>query len=346
MKTALLLFTAIAVAAFAESPSTFTDTFLGEPFQVESYDAGTEKQHRASLVHYPFSKAADTTTGHQQEKPRASILYIHGFNDYFFQRELAEKIDSAGYSFYAIDLHAYGRSFQEGEKLGALREIKEYYAEIDSAIKKIRLAEGDSTKLVILGHSTGGLIASLYASDNDNGKDLAAIVLNSPFFEMNYPWIVRTAGVSFFSFIGSIFPATPIPKSNNANYGISLYKHAKGEWDFDTTLKKLGSISIDMGWLHAIHGGHIRIQKGLQLSLPILVMHSSCSYKDTEWSDLYERCDGVLNVEHIVKFGANLGSNVTLEQIEDGLHDLFLSHEPARGNAYRAMFQFLEKNIR
>ena len=83
----------------------------------------------------------------------------------------------------------------------------------------------------------------------------------------------------------------------------------------------------------------------LFLIMPILVMHSGCSYKDEEWSDDYERCDGVLNVEHIRKYGADLGESVQLERIEGGLHDLFLSHEPARDNAYRAMFNFLDRKL-
>ncbi len=74
-------------------------------------------------------------------------------------------------------------------------------------------------------------------------------------------------------------------------------------------------------------------------------MHSSCSFCDDDWSEEYTRCDGVLNVEHIREFGPKLGSNVQLKEIENGLHDLFLSRKPARDNAYRAMFQFLDNNF-
>ena len=310
------------------------DALLGEPFGTYGIDAG---EFHATLVHYPFVDSLS---------PKGTVLYIHGFNDYFFQRELAEKLDSAGYSFYAIDLHRYGRSYREGEMLGGLRDISEYYAELDSAIAVIRGIEGDSVPLVLIGHSTGGLIASLFASDRENGRGIAAIVLNSPFFEMNYPWIVRAAGVPLLSLVGAVFPDLPIPRSDNPNYGISLHRLERGEWDFDTTLKVIGSLSIDFGWLHAIHAAHSRIQDGLQLQVPVLVLHSGCSFKDSEWSDEYERCDGVLDVEHIREYGANLGPSVQLEEIDGGLHDLFLSHEPVRDSAYRRMFRFLDKNLR
>ena len=67
-------------------------------------------------------------------------------------------------------------------------------------------------------------------------------------------------------------------------------------------------------------------------------MHSGCSYRDDDWSEEYTYCDGVLNVEHIREFGSHLGASVRLEEIEGGLHDLILSHKPARDNAYKAMF--------
>ena len=75
-------------------------------------------------------------------------------------------------------------------------------------------------------------------------------------------------------------------------------------------------------------------------------MHSSCSYRDDDWSEEYTRCDGVLNVEHIRMFGANLGSSVQLEQIEGGLHDLVLSREPVREGVYQKMFLFMDSRLR
>jgi alpha-beta hydrolase superfamily lysophospholipase len=320
-------------ALWASDPVWVPDDFLGEPFGVYPIESG---EFHSTLVHYPFG---DTLS------PKAAVLYIHGFNDYFFQRELAEKMDFAGYSFYAIDLHKYGRSYRAGETLGGLRDISEYYAEIDSSIAIIRRAEGDSVPLVLLGHSTGGLIACLFLAEHQANKGVAALVLNSPFLEMNYPWIVCKVGAPILSAIGSILPDLPLPRSNNPNYSLSIHRSAYGEWDFDTTLKVLGSLSIDFGWLHAIHEGHSRIQQGLNLQVPILVMHSGCSFKDEEWSEEYEHCDGVLNVEHIREFGANLGPSVQLEEIDGAFHDVFLSHQPARDSAYSKTLRFLDSHL-
>lgn len=329
----------LASILFAEDIAWSPDKMLGEPFRV--HDITVENFH-ATLVDYPFDSAKDSVT---LRAPKATVLYIHGFNDYFFQRELAQKIDSVGYSFYAIDLHKYGRSYREGEILGELRDISEYYAELDSAIAIIRHAEGDSVPFVLIGHSTGGLIACLYAADRGNGAGISAIVLNSPFLEMNYVWPVRRLAVPVLSAIGSVVPNLGIPRSHNPNYDKSINKDDYGEWDYDRQLKMPGSLAIDFGWLHAIHAGHARVQDGLRLLPPILVMHSSCSYRDDEWSEEYTHCDGVLNVEHIREYGRNLGPSVELEEIEGGLHDLILSAKPVRDNAYGKMFKFLESRL-
>lgn len=334
-----VIFLILASTLFAKDIAWSPDKLLGEPFRMHEIEA---VNFHATLVDYPFDLAKDSVT---LRIPKAAVLYIHGFNDYFFQQELAQKIDSVGYSFYAIDLHKYGRSYREGEKMGELRDISEYYAELDSAIATIRRLEGDSVPLVLLGHSTGGLIACLYAADRENGAGISAIVLNSPFLEMNYVWPVRRLAVPLLSAFGSIVPGLGIPRGENPNYDKSLRKSEYGEWEYDGHLKVSGSLAIDFGWLRAIHSGHARLQEGLRLTPPILVMHSGCSFRDDDWSEEYTYCDGVLNVEHIREYGRNLGPSVELEEIEGGLHDLFLSRKPVRDNAYGKMFKFLESRL-
>ena len=74
-------------------------------------------------------------------------------------------------------------------------------------------------------------------------------------------------------------------------------------------------------------------------------MHSGCSFRDDDWSEEYTYCDGVLDVVHIREYGRNLGPSVELEEIQGGLHDLFLSRKPVRDSAYRTMFKFLESRL-
>ena len=41
-----------------------------------------------------------------------AVLYIHGYNDYFFQRHVADFYARQGISFYALDLRKHGRSLR------------------------------------------------------------------------------------------------------------------------------------------------------------------------------------------------------------------------------------------
>jgi len=45
---------------------------------------------------------------------RAALLYVHGYNDYFFQAALGDTATRRGYAFFAIDLRDYGRSIRPG----------------------------------------------------------------------------------------------------------------------------------------------------------------------------------------------------------------------------------------
>lgn len=344
---------ACCLASMAQAQNLVVDPFLGEPFRVMSFDVGENQQFRSTLISYPFgsSRKTDctqdsTATCVEQnkgtERPKAAVLYIHGFNDYYFQKITAEKLDSAGYAFFAVDLHNYGRSYRKGETLGELRNVSEYFPELDSTLGKMRQMVGDSVPLVLLGHSTGGLISLVYAAARENGKDFDAIVLNSPFLEMNSPWLLRDVLVPLVSPLGQWFPGLVIPRGSEDNYSESLLKNRKGEWEFDTTLKVPGSIPVDLGWIAAIHDGQKLVQAGMELVPPILVMHSSCSAKEKDWSDEYTHCDGVLDIDDIRNYGAHLGSDVRLVKIQDALHDLYLSRKDVRDNAYQVTIQFLD----
>ncbi|MGL4805090.1 MAG: alpha/beta hydrolase, partial [Bacteroidales bacterium] len=67
-----------------------------------------------------------------------AVLYIHGFNDYFFQKDMAAEFDSAGFNFYALDLRKYGRSYLPNQVKFNVRDLSEYFPDIDSALTIIQ----------------------------------------------------------------------------------------------------------------------------------------------------------------------------------------------------------------
>lgn len=318
-----------------------TDPLLGEPFKVYPIQG----KYLATLIQYP----SDSSRAY-----KGIALYVHGYNDYYFNRELAQKTDSAGYAFFAIDLHFYGRSLRSDDDPFRAREIQEYFPEIDSALSMAQtlsrplMTPSDSTKTrlpeYLIGHSTGGLIVPLYAESHRHGQDLAAIVLSSPFLEMNLQWFARNVLVPVASAVGSLIPDFPVNDLPNPNYSYSLRKDYHGEWEYDTRLKPPISPMKDLGWIRAIHAAHEQVQEGLNVETPILLMHSDCSIRAKEWTEEYTHCDGVLDIDNMKKLGHRLGPHVTFDEIQGGLHDLYLSAKDAREKAYRETFEFFDKH--
>src|SRR3954468_1896239 len=89
-----------------------------------------------------------------------AVLYVHGFVDYFFQAHLADFYVERGYSFYALDLRKYGRSLLKHQTPNFARDMSDYFPEIDEAVRLIR---EDNDLVLLNGHSTGGLVAAVWA---------------------------------------------------------------------------------------------------------------------------------------------------------------------------------------
>src|SRR5690606_9213208 len=83
------------------------------------------------------------------ESPRGTVLYVHGFIDYFFQRHVAERFAQEGWAFYALDLRKHGRSLRPWQHPNFCKSINEYYADITKALELI------SDPVLLAGHSTG-----------------------------------------------------------------------------------------------------------------------------------------------------------------------------------------------
>ncbi|MDR2126245.1 MAG: alpha/beta hydrolase [Prevotellaceae bacterium] len=271
-----------------------------------------------------------------------AALYIHGFNDYFFQREMAEQFNNNGYNFYAIDLRKFGRSLLPHQTLCNMRKLEEYYADIDTAISIILK---ENSFILLCGHSTGGLTASLYAHEGKQRHAINALWLNSPFFDVNMGIILKRIGVPFISSIGSISPNISLATGSSQLYGESLHVDYRGEWNYNLKWKLLKSPKMNFGWIHAIYNAQHKLRKGLKIDCPVLVMHSDKSVKTDKWKDEITRADIVLDIKDIIKHAPKLGSNVTIQTIKDGKHDLILSIKTVRETVYLNLFKWLKSVV-
>jgi alpha-beta hydrolase superfamily lysophospholipase len=269
-----------------------------------------------------------------------NVLYVHGFSDYFFQTEMAEQFRQNGYNFYALDLRKCGRSTRPWQTPCNLYALTDYYEDIDAAITQIR--QETSGGLVLIGHSMGGLILSMYLHDKPECS-VEALILNSPFLELNIDKYSK-AVLPIISALGKFFPDIRLKKGLSLNYGYSISRQKYGEWEYDENWKPIAVSEVSLSWLRAIYKAQNRLSKGLKIDCPILVMRSDKSVKGKQWSDKFRNADAVLNVEHIRKHVPALGKNVAEIVIDNGLHDLFLSAYEVRTNAYKRMFDWLFHN--
>ncbi len=261
-------------------------------------------------------------------------LYIHGFNDYFFQGALADSLISHRWNFRAVDLRRYGRSMRPGVKRFDVRSLTDYYQDIDSAIVDMQKSGMDT--IVIIAHSTGGLIASMYMNQVKPAV-VKGLILNSPFLDWNMSKFMEKIAVPVVSAIGKWFPSLKINQGKSTAYGESLLAGASGEWVFDPTKKLLQSPPVTAGWIHAISSGQKYLHKHSDITVPILLMHSDRSVDAAH----VKEGDAVLDVNDISYWGLKLGPDVTEVTVNGAFHDMILSPRTVRDEVYMKMFEWL-----
>ena len=263
---------------------------------------------------------------------KPAILYLHGFIDYFFQKHVARRFNEAEHNFYALDLRKYGRSLNGATHPNICLSFEEYFEEITRALEII-VGEGH-TSVMLMAHSTGALPAALYAKDRDKNRFITRIIFNSPFLAM------PRSGTGVLAWLGQWLPFWKTDNRINTWYVQSLRKGYKGEWEFNLAFKPLTGFPAYYGWIRSVVLAQRRIEEGLGLEQPVLVMHSDKSADDKEWSERLHRADLVLKVDDIKRLGPSLGPGVVMKEIPDGKHDLTLSCRTPRELCLETMVEW------
>ncbi|MEU7477421.1 alpha/beta hydrolase [Lentzea sp. NPDC042327] len=267
---------------------------------------------------------------------RGAILYVHGFADYFFQEHVAEHYNAQGYDFYAVDLRGYGRSLRDGEVPNYTTDMAVYFEEIDAAVAVVR---AEHSRVVLMGHSTGGLTTSLWAHERRSEDLIDALVLNSPWLDVVEPPLLRRV----VKLLGKVAPSVKVRGGLGDAYGASIHSSRNGEWDFDLRWKPLDGFPVLAGWIRAVLVAQEKVHAGLDVRVPVLVLHSDRSTLGArEWNEDVAKADAVLDVEGMRRWGPKLGTSVKVVEIKAGLHDLFLSPEPVRAAALAEVDAFLK----
>ncbi|WP_029291444.1 alpha/beta hydrolase [Cellulomonas sp. HZM] len=302
---------------------TWAPDVLGDGYEVATLPLAADDEGPvvASLVRH-------TAPTPEPVRPSRAVLYLHGWSDYFFQTAVAEHWAALGAAFYALDLRKYGRSLLPHQTPGYVDDLATYREDIGAALAVVRAEIGANGRVMLVGHSTGGLVASLWAHYNPDA--VHGVVLNSPWLELQGSSVMRHLSGPAVARLARFTPRTALPNIDPGFYDRTLSTRTGGEWTYDERWRPTPSFPVRAGWLRAVMAGHARVARGLSITAPVLTLLSARSHISPVWSDEMRSADIVLEVDQLARRAVQLGPNVTVVRIAGGVHDLSLSAPPVR----------------
>ncbi|RBO96646.1 alpha/beta hydrolase [Nocardia puris] len=334
--------TSLGVSEITDSSvGTWRADVLGAGFEQRTIPLGPDPDGEGDVVatlvrHTPDAGAPATET---------AVLYVHGFTDYFFQVHLAEHFAGRGHRFYALDLRKCGRSLRDGQSLHYVTDLAYYDEELNEALRIIR--EETGLPVLIVAHSTGGLVTSLWLDRLNRragsvASGVVGVVLNSPWLDLQGPSYYRTVGTPLIDALGRFRKTATLPGAEISTYGHSLHKDAAGEWDYNLDWKPLAGAPIRFGWLRAIRRGHFRLHQGLDIGVPALLLRSRLTKFMRQYGPAADVADTVLDVKQIQRWAGCLGDRTNIVPIENARHDVFLSAPEVRAKAFEELDSWLD----
>ena len=318
---------------------------LGDGFEQLTLPLGSDDEGEvvATLVRHRPARRFAWPWERRGAASGCDVLYVHGWSDYFFNRELAAFWSSAGARFFALDLRKYGRSLRPGQTPGFITDLAAYDDDLEAALTAMGHgtdAAASARRLILLGHSTGGLTLSLWAARRPGRA--AALVLNSPWLEFQLSRAGREAITPMIAWGARLNPMGPMPNVDLGFYTRTVAKELDGEWEYDHAWRPDRGFTTHPAWLTAILAGHATVAGGIDVGAPVLTLLSARSTIQAKWDEAMYTTDIVLVVDDIADRTLRLGPEVTVARIDGAMHDVFLSREPARAAAYAAITRWLE----
>ncbi len=227
---------------------------------------------------------------------RGILLIVPGFNSHSgYYTEAAPAFAALGLSVYAIDLRGRGRS--DGERF-YVQHFSDYLVDVDGLARLARSRDG-GLPFYILGHSAGGVVASLYTLEHQ--PELAGLVCESFAFQVPAP----DFALAVFKGLAHVAPHAHI-------------LHLKNE-DFSRDAAVVQKMNADPLIAHETQPTQTlaemvradeRLEKGFsQVTLPLLVLHGTADKATKPGGSQFF-------YDHAAS------SDKTLKLYEGGFHDL------------------------
>lgn len=330
---------------------------LGSGFESQTLPLLPDDEGEACATLIRHIPHQDPHFSHEIIPTRFLALYVHGRNDYFFHRELAQEMSAAGAAFYALDLRKYGRSLRPHQTIGFISDLSLYDEDISEALDVLH-HEHPGLPLVLIGHSTGGLVLTMWAYRHPGAYD--GLILNSAWLEIQSNQSMRTTIQPVLERVARRNPYWEVPLGDGPDfYARSLKDGWKDSgfplpedlidnpedpayhgWDYALEWKRPDGYPVPAAWMETILAAHDIIEKEARLDVPVLSMAAYDTYFGENWDEAVFHTDVVLDVEAVVERSSKLSSHVTIARFA-GVHDLFLSRPHIRSAVYDTMKRWL-----
>lgn len=296
-------------------------------------------------MHRLRSAISGKDSGQQEQAPSPrAIMYVHGWNDYFYRTHVAEFWESLGVRFYAVDLRRYGRSLRPDETPGYIEDLHEYSVELNALRDEIVDDLGDRVQIMLVAHSQGGLISSLWMNA-EHPDHVTALALNSPWLELQGNRMLRIVSTPVLKGLLLRGGRSVLPIPDPGFYQKTILHPLGGEWEYDAyPFEGEQQFVPRAGWLEAIYRAQSEISGGLDISVPVLVSTSDRSMMQLTWDEKMREADTVLDVVAIREAAIRLGDLVTLARIKHGIHDLSMSFAKPRREYFSMIAKWAADN--
>ena len=194
--------------------------------------------------------------------PRASVVLAHGYSEHSGRYSfLAEALNAAGLQLVAFDFRGHGRS--EGRP-GLFVSYGQLADDLRRVVEEVR-QDSPGLPLVLMGHSVGGVVATLLAVEHPQLLD--ALVLSSPYLRPTRP---PGAGfVQLVKVLASLWPGMPTQRIDSAD--ISRDPDQVRAYERDPLVNR-NRIAARVG-LELVLGGARVAARAAAIEHPLLVIH-------------------------------------------------------------------------
>jgi acylglycerol lipase len=252
-------------------------------------------------------------------QPKAIILVAHGLGEHINRyTNLINNVVPRGFAVYGLDHQGHGKS--EGTRCYIdrfqvyLDDLKTFYDIVHK--------ENPGLKIILLGHSMGGLIATAYAEQHQD--ELCCLVVSAPLLKAGDS--VSAATIKMARVLSAIIPKMGV-QALDSNF-LSRDKAVVEAYDKDPLVYR-GKITARLG--SEMFTTMAKVEQGMpSIKLPLLIMQG------TE--------DKLVEHEGAKMLYAKAGSSdKTLKLYEGFYHEIF--NEPERDKVFADLDPWLDKHI-